>query len=205
VNPPDGLRLPPPLIEAIDGAYGAAGRAYHDRAHLAEVLRWFDVVAREVGWAHPREVWLALLFHDAAYLPGRSDNEEASARLARDAIERWLADASLEVGRVERLIRLTARHGHLSPDELDHETALFLDCDMAILGAGEAAFDAYDRGVQAEYAPVVPPAAFAAGRRRFLEGLLARPRIFLSDFFHARLDAAARANLRRRLGATPLT
>ncbi len=37
-------------------------------------------------------------------------------------------------------------------------------------------------------------------RGRFLAGLLKRPRIFLSDDFHARCDAAARANLRRRLG-----
>jgi predicted metal-dependent HD superfamily phosphohydrolase len=29
------------------------------------------------------------------------------------------------------------------------------------------------------------------------KALLARERIFLSDFFHARLDAQARANLRR--------
>jgi len=34
--------------------------------------------------------------------------------------------------------------------------------------------------------------------------LLARERIFLSDFFHQRLDAAARDNLRRALGLSAL-
>jgi len=47
----------------------------------------------------------------------------------------------------------------------------------------------------------VPGFLYRAGRRRFLQGLLRAPRIFLSDFFDQRLDAAARANLRRQLGA----
>ena len=38
---------------------------------------------------------------------------------------------------------------------------------------------------------------YSLNRRRFLKALLARERIFLSDFFHARLDTQARRNLRR--------
>jgi len=45
----------------------------------------------------------------------------------------------------------------------------------------------------------VPDDLYRAGRRAFLESMLARPRIFASDFFHARLDAAARDNLQRVL------
>ena len=82
-------------------------------------------------------------------------------------------------------------------DQVDRDAALFLDCDMAILGAGPAVFDAYDRGIAAEYRGKVPGWLFRLNRRRFLKGLLARERIFLSDFFHARLDAQARINLRR--------
>ena len=77
------------------------------------------------------------------------------------------------------------------------DTCHFLDCDMAILGAAPEAFDAYDRAIAAEYRGHVPDWLFRINRRRFLKALLARPRIYLSDFFHARLDAQARANLRR--------
>ena len=38
---------------------------------------------------------------------------------------------------------------------------------------------------------------FSIYRRRFLRGLLRRERIYLGDFFHARLDAAARRHRRR--------
>jgi predicted metal-dependent HD superfamily phosphohydrolase len=60
-----------------------------------------------------------------------------------------------------------------------------------------ATFDAYDRGIAAEYRGKLPAWLFRLNRRRFLKALLARERIFLSDFFHARLDARARSNLRR--------
>jgi predicted metal-dependent HD superfamily phosphohydrolase len=101
---------------------------------------------------------------------------------------------------VAALIELTAKHGTLSrADVPDEETRLFLDCDMAILGAETAAFDAYDRGIAAEYRGVVPGWLFAINRKRFLKGLLGRERIYLSDFFHARLDARARNNLRRAI------
>jgi predicted metal-dependent HD superfamily phosphohydrolase len=106
----------------------------------------------------------------------------------------------VDVSRIEQLILLTARHGTLAASDVDPEAALFLDCDMAILGAPAEVFDAYDRGIAEEYAGHVPGFLFRLNRRRFLKHLLRSPRIFLSDFFHQRLDAAARANLRRRLG-----
>jgi predicted metal-dependent HD superfamily phosphohydrolase len=68
---------------------------------------------------------------------------------------------------------------------------------MAILGAAPEVFDAYDRGIAAEYRGRVPAWMFRLNRRRFLKTLLAKPRIYLSDFFHVRYDAQARANLRR--------
>src|SRR3546814_14995053 len=81
------------------------------------------------------------------------------------------------------------------------DTRHFLDCDMAILGAEPAVFDAYDRGIATEYRGTVPAWLFRLNRRRFLKALLGKPRIYLSDFFHELLDARARANLRRATNA----
>jgi len=142
-------------------------------------------------------VQLAVLYHDAIHQAGRGDNEARSAQLARQEIGRWLPDEGIDIDRVVQLIELTARHGAIGRQEVDEEAALFLDCDMAILAAAPAVFDAYDAGIAREYRPVAPGWIFRRKRRRFLKGLLARERIYLSDFFHARLDAAARANLRR--------
>jgi len=191
--------LPPEIERVLAAAYAEPHRAYHTAAHIAEVLRWYDHVADTAGWHDPAAVYLAVVFHDAVYDPAAIDNEARSAELARQlAGAAGLAPAAID--RVAELILLTARHGKLDPAAVaaDPDAAHFLDCDTAILGAPPAEFDAYDAAIAAEYAHV-PAEAFRAGRRAFLAGLLARPRIFLSELFHARLDAAARANLTRAL------
>jgi predicted metal-dependent HD superfamily phosphohydrolase len=71
---------------------------------------------------------------------------------------------------------------------------------MAIVGAPPAHLDAYNAAIAREYSHV-PAGAFRAGRRAFLEKVLATPRIFHTAYFHDRLDAQARANLRRVLAA----
>jgi predicted metal-dependent HD superfamily phosphohydrolase len=196
--------LPPDQLAAIEAAYATPPRAYHDYGHVQEVLRHYDAVAFGPGWSRPREVRLAVLYHDAIYEAGRRDNEARSAELAVEHIARWLPEAGIDAGRVAELIHLTARHGQFGPgdfgdDRDSRDTRHFLDCDMAILGAELAVFDAYDRGIAAEYRGQVPAWLFKLNRRRFLKALLAKERIFLSDFFHLRLDAQARSNLRRAI------
>lgn len=193
------LTLPPPQWLALQAAYATPPRSYHHFGHVRALLQHCQWVQQVSGWRQPAEIQLAVLYHDAVYESGRKDNEVRSAELAAHSIARWLPDAGLDVARVRELILLTARHGTLEPADVDAEAALFLDCDMAILGAPPAVFDAYDRGVAEEYAGTVPALLYRMGRRRFLRGLLARPRIYLSELFHARLDAPARANLRRVL------
>ena len=189
--------LPIGLLAAVQAAYAVPPRAYHHFGHVGDVLARADEVAAGPGWRDPAAVRLAILYHDAVYEPARRDNEARSAVLARGHLARW--ETGSDPDRVAALVELTARHGRIGPGALadDPDAANFLDCDMAILGAPPAVFDAYDRGIAAEYRGHVPGWLFALQRRRFLAGLLAAPRIFLGDFFHGRLDAAARANLRR--------
>jgi predicted metal-dependent HD superfamily phosphohydrolase len=188
--------LPPALLAAVQAAYAAPPRAYHHFGHVQEVLRDYHDVAASDGWRQPDEVYLAVLCHDAVYVAGASDNEARSAALARELVAQHLPDRGLDVDAIARLVELTARHGKLSGDALDHDARLFLDCDMAILGAAPERYDDYEAAIALEYA-AVPSPLFRAGRAAFLAGLLAQPRIFLSDRFHDSHDAPARANLRR--------
>lgn len=198
------VELPAEQRAALEAAYATPVRAYHHMGHVQEVQRHYAEVAAGPGWSQPGEVFLAVLYHDAIYQPGAADNEQRSAQLAIAHLERFLPEAGIDSQRVAALIRLTAGHGKLTPDDLatdpyPDDAAHFLDCDMAILGAAPPVFDAYDRAIAAEYRGTVPAWLFKLNRRRFLKGLLARERIYLSDFFHARLDAAARVNLRRAI------
>lgn len=202
MNTAPPITLPAAQWAAIESTHATPPRAYHDFSHVRAVLRHYDEVAAGPGWTRPVEAYLAILYHDAIYEAGRQDNETRSAELAVAEIARWLPDAGIDAARVAELIALTARHGRLEPADLGKganadDARHFLDCDMAILGAEPAVFDAYDRGIAAEYRGRVPGWLFRINRRRFLKELLAKERIFLSDFFHARLDVQARENLRR--------
>lgn len=187
--------LPEGLLRAAVAAHAVPRRAYHSWAHVQEVLRHLETVP---AWHRRDEVVLAAIFHDAVYVAGRSDNEARSADLARDAIGTFLVAHQPDVAFVCRLIELTRLHGKHRREDLDDDTRHFLDADMAILGSAPEVFDAYDAAIAEEYAHV-PRLLYRFNRRRFLARLLDSDRIFLSDFFHARLDAPARANLRRAL------
>jgi predicted metal-dependent HD superfamily phosphohydrolase len=198
------LALPPAQWQALEAAYATPNRAYHHLGHVEDVLNRYVEVAAGPGWAQPAEVYLAMLYHDAVYDPARRDNEARSAALAQEHIRQWLPDAGIDAARVAALIEVTAEHGRLAVGDVARDPqaadlAHFLDADMAILGASADAFDAYHRGIAAEYRAHVPAWLFQLNRRRFLKALLSRERIFLSDFFHARLDTRARHNLRRAI------
>lgn len=201
------LPLPPEQWAALRAAYAEPPRAYHHFGHVEEVLRHYEDVAAGPGWTQPAEAWLAVLYHDAVYRAGRRDNETRSAEFAIAECGRWLPPGAVDGARVAELVVLTARHGQHAPEDFPGpgaaaDTRHFLDCDMAILGAAPDAFDGYHRAIAAEYRGAVPGWLFRLNRRRFLKALLARERIFLSDFFHDRFDTQARRNLRRAVGAT---
>src|SRR3546814_13895959 len=177
MSPVPPIKLPEDQFAALEAAYAKPPRAYHDFNHVREVLRHHAEVAAGPGWVQPAETFLAVLYHDAVYEAGRGDNETRSAELAVAEIAKWLPEASVDASRVAELIGLTARHGQFSPSDFGDgavadDTRHFLDCDMAILGAEPAVFDAYDRGIATEYRGTVPAWLFRLNRRRFLKALL---------------------------------
>lgn len=193
------LPLSTALVAEVAAAYAEPPRAYHHLGHVVEVLGWFDWAAARQAWSRPREVAAAILLHDAVYVAGARDNEARSAALARQLIEGRAQAAhaelsGLDAARVVELIELTARHGKLAVGDVDDEAARFLDCDLAILAAPRPRYLRYCAEIAQEYR-AVPAAAYRAGRAAFVRGLLARPRVFLSELFHRELAAAARDNL----------
>ncbi|MFO0695011.1 MAG: hypothetical protein U0230_15740 [Polyangiales bacterium] len=195
-EPPEGLVIPEALVRELADAYARPQRAYHVLGHAFDVARRVLEAHAAIGLRHPREAYVAALFHDAVYDASRKDNEAKSAELACEAILRHGLAVDAEV--VRRLVLRTAEHG--SAKDLEPDEALFLDCDTAVLGGSDEDYDRYERGVAEEYRAVVPSLVYRFGRRRFLERMLASERIFHSDFFRERLEARARANLRRTLG-----
>jgi predicted metal-dependent HD superfamily phosphohydrolase len=179
-------------------SYRTGHRAYHTLTHVVAVLRAFEAAKHEAEVRDPASVYCAILFHDAVYAGVPGEDERASAELARAAIES--SSAPCDSSRVAELILATASHGKLAQVD-DADLALFLDCDLAILGASPEDYDRYERGIAEEYARVVAPEVYRVGRARFLEAFLQKPRFFFTERFHRLFDARARENLSRALEA----
>lgn len=185
------LPVPDALGQSLIDAWSAPHRHYHTLAHLVFVL---DLIAAHRALADdPEAVLLAAWFHDAVYAPKRSDNEELSAQWAeRDLVACGIA--TTRAARIGAMIRATA--GHAAARTRDE--ALLLDADLAVLGADADVFDAYERGIRAEYA-WAPWLLYRTKRAEVLASFVERPRIYATDAFGAAFEAAARANLTRSL------
>jgi predicted metal-dependent HD superfamily phosphohydrolase len=188
--------VPQGLLNQLVAAYSEPHRHYHTLTHLRDCLQHFDA-ARPLS-QRPDEVALALWFHDAVYEPTRHDNEERSAEWSRQSVLAAGCDPAA-AGRVHAMV-LATRHETADADGGDGDTQLLLDIDLASLASAPARFDADNRAIRAEYAHV-PEADYRAGRRRILEGFLARPRIYRTGAFHDALETRARENLARALAA----
>ena len=83
-----GVLGPAEFWSLLASAYTSPDRAYHTLDHLRELCQWFARVEDGPGWTRPQQVLLAVLFHDAVYVPSRHDNEKRSAELAHNEITR---------------------------------------------------------------------------------------------------------------------
>lgn len=178
---------PSSLLSAVLARYREPHRHYHTLEHLRDCL----AALRELTSEAPREVELALLFHDAVYDPRASDSEQASVDLLFEEARRaWLDDALIR--RTATLILATKHLG----DDLPEEAGWVVDADLAILGADDERFDRYEADVRLEYA-FVDDQAFGRGRAAFVRGMLERERVFVTRRGHRLWGAKARRNLER--------
>jgi predicted metal-dependent HD superfamily phosphohydrolase len=184
----------PGRLEQVLAFYDEPHRAYHDRLHLREML---DAVI-ELGTPLSPAQALALVFHDAIYVPGaaRGTNEAMSAQLLRvytAGLNRGLIDTACAI------VMDSADHVARSP-----AAELVLDLDLMRLAAPPLDFDRYSRQVFAEQRSLIAIADdaqalafFAARRIPFFQQLLDRPWIYCTPAGRKHFEAPARANLRR--------
>jgi predicted metal-dependent HD superfamily phosphohydrolase len=195
---PDCLRcldfLPRATVLAVLALYDAPYRHYHDRSHVMEMFE----LAHARGVSLMPAQALAVLFHDAVYVPGSPHNEAASAALIATMAAGVAPDL---VQAAARIVLDTGTHTPVAPDG-----GPVLDLDLYRLASPAEQFERYSDDVFAENAGVLAAhtglqgpalrAAFDARRAAFMAQLAARPRLFHTDAF-ADCEAPARANLAR--------
>ncbi len=181
-----------PEVDGLFRRYAEQNRHYHTGGHILDCLRQYARYAQSEQVLKSPALTLAIFYHDAVYDPRARDNEAQSAQLA--VAELAGAISQPLCADVTRLILAT---DHRLPAASEDEQ-LMVDIDLSILGRSAVEFDAYERAIRAEYS-FVPPDQFCAGRATILDTFLSRPRIFQTNYFFTRYEAAARDNLARSI------
>lgn len=182
-----------PIFQEIHGHYASSLRHYHGLSHLRALLGLLQTYSPQEPGSPVR---LAVWWHDVIYDPLSMKNEAESARLAQSHLTQLGVEAKV-IERVCALIEATKNHFSAPSFESDD---VFLDVDIAILGAPHDVYVDYTKQIRAEY-EMVPEPLFAAGRKQFLQTATQWPRIFKTDVYEEAFGAQARANLARELGS----
>lgn len=176
---------------AVNTHYAESHRRYHNAQHLAKCIEQFDLVADQM--AQPDYTELAIWFHDVIYEPGQPDNEARSAGLFCS-----LAGAAMNSDLVAAVVDLIQATTHKAVPR-DPGNQMICDIDLSSFGFPWQTFLEDSAKLRAEFKGSVDD--FCLGRRRFLEAMLQRPRIYMTDFFNVRYERQARENIGRFLAS----
>ncbi len=162
-------------------------RHYHNLNHLQDVIQQLTDSKDEEVW--PAFV-LATVYHDIIYSVTAKDNEEQSARIAIERMQRMKVPDDM-ISRVERCILATKSHERTG----DMVTDRFTDADMSILGRAWDVYEQYAQQVREEYR-IYPDLLYNPGRKKVLHSFLAMDRIFKTAYFYDKYEQAARENIK---------
>ena len=179
--------------------YNETQRVYHSLQHIRQLFGQFEQVKHHLN--EPHIIALALFYHDVIYTPTCVDNELKSAEYAVESLNSYLSAEQCQY--IYALIMMTASHQIDQIDELIgdgkySDAAYLLDMDLSILGASWSEYQQYAQAVRQEYAHI-SNVNYRVGRISVLKGLLAHQTLYLTDYYHSRLEEQARENIKREI------
>lgn len=176
------------IFKDLVDTFSAPARYYHNLNHVRHLL---DLIAEVEAIAdRPKVIQFAAWFHDCVYNPQAQDNEINSAIYAMKTLQE-LNIASEVIESVRQIILSTQKH---QPVINTLDCLIFLDLDLAILGASPDEYRKYATAIRKEYS-WLGDRDYQRGRKTVLTNFLARERIYFTNYFYRRLEETARANL----------
>jgi predicted metal-dependent HD superfamily phosphohydrolase len=179
------------LLKELLSVYSKPGRYYHNLSHIAYMLKLLDKMFEKTP--NTSLIKLAIWFHDFVQHPGRSDNEEESAKEARGRLY-FTPEPSLALI-VDMVLDTKHEETPRTP-----EGQILCDLDLAILGSDPKSFALYEDQVRLEY-PKVSDERYNSKRKEVMGRLCSRPYgiYYTREFKRLGLEEQARINLNKYL------
>lgn len=182
------------FLDDLISRYKEPHRHYHNERHISTTLMWAKVLI-ELGKLPLSDeelelVRIAILYHDAVYVPGFPHNELLSADMAESHLMAMGIRDPAPIHTIRRLILATRNHE--PEDDLE---AIICGADLFELGTDRYQLNSIF--VHQEYGSPAPE-LWAAGRRQFIETYLAKPTLFWIANCDE-LEVKARQNMQNEL------
>ncbi len=175
--------------QPVEYHYNESHRHYHNWDHIEEMIGFIHECRHQVsinpalaetfseftslGLDHE----LAILFHDAVYIPGSKLNEDASMDLMRSYLVKYPQEFPVE--RIERIAYyIQTTRSHIS-NNIDAQAVI--DLDLMRLAAPFEQFLVNAELIRKEYAGASEE-EFTKGRIAFMENMLSRENIFYTKY-----------------------
>jgi predicted metal-dependent HD superfamily phosphohydrolase len=179
------------LWDEIEKNYSENTRYYHTLTHLTNMFSQLEEVKAEIVDRHT--LLFSLYYHDFIYQTKNNDNEERTAEMARERLQLL----SFPPDKIEKCFhQILATKGHLKNN--DHDTNLFIDADLSILGQSWLVYTEYASQIRKEYA-IYPDSVYKSGREKVLSHFLNMEQIFKTPYFYDKYERKAKENLREEL------
>ena len=187
------------VLSELVTAYSSINRFYHTLKHIQQVLETIAEIQKQTSQLTVKTInfpaiQLAAWFHDVIYEPQSKDNEEKSAVYAKSILTHFNLPINT-IKFVQDLILNTKHHQALPTDFHSH---IFLDSDLAILGASQLEYQAYSQAIRQEYS-WLNDQLYRCGRKQVLQQFLQRQRIYFIEHMFTKLEKRARLNLQSEL------
>lgn len=180
------------MFETIVKNYTDNQRFYHNLDHVQDIL---NIIEENNGQLkNVLALKLAAWFHDLIAEKRAPDNEEKSAHSAQEFLQKLNIPKDI-IQEAINLILATKKH---QTDIDDQDLLLFLDADMAILGAEPKKYQKYAQAIAREYS-FAPVAEYRQRRKELLTAFLERDRIYLTQPMFEKYEQQARQNIQSEI------
>lgn len=119
------------LQKALDPHYSESHRFYHNSDHIGDMFETYD--KHFLSFDLPNELLLAILFHDAVYIPGFEYNEEASVKLMGVINHTSTQYTSDTIKLASDLIMKTKISNYMNPVDMYRNGEILMDLDLCAL------------------------------------------------------------------------
>lgn len=186
------LKLGEKIFDSLVDSYSQDARSYHNLQHVDDLFRLLENIRNSSKDINVLQ--FSTWFHDYIYDPQDLDNEAKSAVCAAKYLDRLKID-SQTIEAVTEIILSTRKHQPLI-EGIDNQ--IFLDLDLAILGAESNKYQKYAQAIRQEYS-YLGDRDYQQGRQKVLTNFLSRERIYFTHNFYQQLESTARKNLQMEI------